>query len=83
MNPRTHKRNRSGRVERTVLRVVLVVGLAAAGVLWYVTRGADGRISTSVSGLIGVGVVGGVNGFGRAQARRRWEAAWDAYATSA
>jgi hypothetical protein len=81
MNPRNHRRNRSGRVERTILRIVLVVGLAAAGVLWYATRGADERISASMSGLIGVAVVGGVNGFGRARARRRWEAAWDAYAT--
>jgi hypothetical protein len=81
MNPRNHKRNRSGRVERAVLRVVLVVGLAAAGVLWYVTRGAGENVSASMSGLIGVAVVGGVTGFGRARARRRWEAAWDDYAT--
>jgi hypothetical protein len=68
-------------VERTVLRLVLVVGLAATGALWYVTRGADERISASMSGLMGVAVVGGVNGFSRAQARRRWQVAWDAYAT--
>ena len=81
MHPRNHKKNRSGRTERAILRMVLVVGLAAAGTLWYVTRGAGEGVSASMSGLIGVAVVGGINGFGRARARRRWEAAWDAYAT--
>ena len=56
--------------------------LAAAGALWYLTRGADERVAAAMSGLIGVAVVGGVSGFSRVRARRRWEAAWDAYATS-
>jgi hypothetical protein len=69
-------------VERAILRLVLVVGLTAAGILWYAARGADEKVAASMSGLIGVAVVGGVNGFSRARARRRWEAAWDAYATA-
>jgi hypothetical protein len=69
-------------MERTVMRLVLVAGLATAGALWYTARRADEKVAASMSGLIGVAVVGGVNGFSRAQARRRWEAAWDAYATA-
>lgn len=67
-------------MERAILRTVLVAGLAAAGVLGYATRGAGEKVAASMSGVVGVAVVGGVRGFGRARARRRWEAAWDAYA---
>jgi hypothetical protein len=76
-----YKQNRSGRVERTVLRMVLVLGLAVAGGLWCVTREAGEGISLGLTGLTGLAVVGGVTWFARARARERWEAAWDAYAS--
>ena len=81
MNPRNQKRNRSGRVERAILRAVLVLGLAMAGGLWYLTRGAGEGVSLWLPTLVGLSVVGGVNWFGRARARERWEAAWEAYSS--
>lgn len=73
--------DRSGRLERTVLRAVLAAGLAMAGGLWYLTRGAGQGVELWLPGLMGLTVVAGVIGVGRARARRRWEAAWDAYAS--
>lgn len=81
MNGRKNTQDRSGRAERMVLRAVLVVGLAVAGGLWYLARGAGEGIDLWLPGLVGLTVVGGVNWLGRARARRRWEAAWDAYAS--
>jgi hypothetical protein len=81
MNPHKHRRNGGGRAERMILRAVLVLGLVMAGGLWYLTRGAGEGISVWLPGLVGLTVVGGVNWFGRARARERWEAAWDAYAS--
>jgi hypothetical protein len=66
-------------VERTVLRAVLVIGLAAACGVWYLGRGAGEGVSVLLPGMAGVAVVGGVNWFGRFRTRQRWEAAWDAY----
>ncbi len=63
-------------------RLVLVAGLAAAGVLGDAGRKADERIAAWLSGLIGVAVVGGVDWFRRARSRRGREAGWDASATS-
>jgi hypothetical protein len=80
MRHRERNRNRSGRVERMVLRAMLVIGLVAACGLWYLGRGAGEGVSLVLPGLAGVAVVGGVNWFGRVRARERWEAAWDAYA---
>jgi hypothetical protein len=77
---RHRNRNRSGRVERTILRAVLVIGLAVAGGLWYLGRGVGEGTSLYLPGLVGLAVVGSVNWFGRVRARERWEAAWDAYA---
>jgi hypothetical protein len=81
MRLREYKQNRSGQVERTILRAVLVLGLAAAGGLWFLTRGAGEGVSLGLTGVAGLAVVGGVNWFGRVRTRQRWEAAWDAYAT--
>ncbi len=81
MNPDNDKRNWSGRVERTVLRVVLALGLAMAGGIWYLTRGAGEGVSLWLPAVVGLAAVGGVNWLGRARARERWEAAWDAYAS--
>ena len=81
MSLRGYKSNRSGRVERAILRVVLAFGLVVAGGLWYLTRGAGEGASVYLPGLVGLAVVGGVSWFGRVRARERWEAAWDAYAT--
>ena len=81
MSPRKHRRNGSGRAERTVLRAVLVLGLGMAVGIWYLTQGAGEGLSVWLPGLIGLTVVGGVNWFGKARARERWEAAWDAYAS--
>jgi hypothetical protein len=64
-----------------ILRAVLVLGLVTAGGLWYLTRGTGEGISVWLPGLVGLTVVGGVNWFGRARARERWEAAWEAYAS--
>ena len=81
MSLRGYKPNRSGWVERIILRVVLVFGLVAAGGLWYLTRGASEGASLYLPGLVGLAVVGGVSWFGRVRSRERWEAAWDAYTT--
>jgi hypothetical protein len=75
------KENGSGRLERTILRAVLVLGLAMAGGLGYLARGAGEGVSFWLTGLVGLSVVSGVNWFGRVRARERWEAAWDAYAS--
>jgi hypothetical protein len=80
MKARNQKTERRGRLERAVLRTVMVAGLAVAGVLGYATRGDGEKLAASMSGMVGVAVVGGVSSFGRVRARRRWEAAWDAYA---
>jgi hypothetical protein len=81
MSHRKRNHDRSGGVERTVLRAVLVIGLAAAFGLWYLGRGAGEGVSLFLPGLVGVAAVGGVNWFGRVRARERWKAAWDAYAS--
>jgi hypothetical protein len=81
MNPHKRRRNRSGRAERMVLRAVLVFGLGMAAGIWYLTRGVSEGVSLWLPGLVGLTVVGGVNWFGRAWTRERWEAAWDAYAS--
>jgi hypothetical protein len=81
MRSHGYRQNRSGRVERRVLRTVLLLGLAAAVGLWYGTREAGEGVSLGLTGLTGLTVVAGVNWFGRVRSRQRWEAAWDAYAT--
>jgi hypothetical protein len=45
--------------------------------LGYVSSGVESLV---LLGLLFLGVVAGVVGFGRVRARARWEAAWDAYA---
>jgi hypothetical protein len=77
---RNRKHGRDGRIERVVLRAVLVLGLAGALGLWYAGRGAGAGAPQWLPGLMGVAVAGGVTWFGRVRARERWEAAWDAYA---
>lgn len=81
MSPRKPKQNRSGWVERMVLRAVLVLGLGMAAGIGYLARGAGEGISLWLPGLVGLTVVGGVNWFDRARTRERWEAAWDAYSS--
>lgn len=82
MNRRIHNgQDGSGRLERTVLRAVLAAGLAMTIGLWYLTRGAVAGLEWWLPGLVGLAAVSGVVGVGRARARRRWEAAWDAYAS--
>lgn len=84
---RSRKDHRSGRVERLVLRAILVLGLAGAFGLWYAGRGmgtgVGARLGVSpqwLPGLMGLAVVAGVSWFGRLRARERWQAAWDEYA---
>jgi hypothetical protein len=81
MSLRNRNRDRGGRMERTILRVVLVLILAAAGGFWYLERGIGAGTSLFLPVLVGLAAVGSVNWFGRVRARERWEAAWDAYAT--
>jgi hypothetical protein len=80
MSLRNRNPNMGGRMERTIMRAVLVIGLAAACGLWYLGRGVGEGASLFLPGLAGLAVVGGVNWFGRVRARERWEAAWDHYA---
>lgn len=81
MDIRGYKRAMGGRVERAMLRVMLAVGLAMAVGVWYLTREAGDGLSLWLPGVVGLATVGGVRWFGRARARGRWEAAWDAYAS--
>jgi hypothetical protein len=68
-------------MERTILRVALVLILGAAGGFWYLERGIGAGTSLYLPVLVGLAAVGSVNWFGRVRAHERWEAAWDAYAT--
>ncbi|MHB1561616.1 MAG: hypothetical protein ACYC61_29555 [Isosphaeraceae bacterium] len=84
---RSQKDQRSGRVERLVLRTILVLGLAGAMGLWYAGRGmgtgVGARLGVSpqwLPGLMGLAVAAGVGWFGRLRTRERWQAAWDDYA---
>ncbi len=82
---RSRKDQRSGRVERLVLRAILVLGLAGAFGLWYAGRDAGAgsesyMLPQWLPALMGLVVAGGVSWFGRLRTRERWQAAWDAYA---
>jgi hypothetical protein len=83
MNRRNRNTNleRNSRLERAVMRAVMLAGLVMAGGLWYLAQGAGDGLRWWLPGLVGLSVVSGVMGVGRARARRRWEAAWDAYAS--
>ena len=88
---RSRKDQRSGRIERLVLRAILVLGLVGALGLWYAGRGmgtgVGARLGLSLGvapqwlpGLMGLAVAAGVSWFGRLRTRERWRAAWDEYA---
>ena len=72
-------RSASSRNERTITRVVLVFGAAAAGGLWYVLSSLDAFEALLFPGLLSLAVVTGLIWFGRIRTRERWEAAWEAY----
>ena len=73
-------RSLSGRGERVLSQVVLVLGAGAAGGLWYVVSGVDPFEALLLPGLFSLAVVAVVVVFNRVRSRERWEAAWEAYA---
>ena len=78
MNVRNQKSGR--RRGRAMVRTVLGLGTAVAGVLAYLVTDASRVEAVIVPGILMCLLVVGVAFYGRACNRREWSAAWDAYA---
>jgi hypothetical protein len=77
---KAQNRNIGGRVGRVVSRSALVFGASAAGAIGFGLPGVGTYEALGLAAIFSLAAVVSLALFTRAQARERWEAAWDAYA---